>query len=128
MGQQQLLMVVLTMVLVGVAIIVGQTMFEANAINNTQSVLAHDLLFYASKARGYYWRPSYLGGAHKDFTNILNMNLFSGGENEDGYFYIVSASTDELVLEGVGKLVIGGDSIKVKVTVDERRSIIEYFN
>ena len=128
MGQQQLLMVVLTMILVGVAIVVGQTMFEANAINNTQSVLAHDLLFYASKARGYYWRPSYLGGAHKDFTNVVDMNLFSGGENDDGYFTIVSATQDQLVLEATGKLVIGGDSIKVKVTVDERRSVIEYFN
>lgn len=128
MGQQQLLMVVLSMILVGVAIVVGQTMFEANAINNTQSMLAHDLLGYASKARGYYWRPSYLGGAHKDFNNVVDMNLFSGGENDNGIFTILSTSKDEIVMEGAGKLVIGGDSIKVRITVDERRSIVEYLN
>ncbi len=116
------------MVLVGVAIVVGQTMFEANAISNTQSMLANDLLFYASKARGYYWRPSYLGGAHKNFNNIVDMNLFTGGENDNGVFSIISTTEDEIVLEGVGKIVIGGDSIKVRVTVDERRSVIEYFN
>ena len=115
------------MILVGVAIVVGQTMFEANAINNTQAMLAHDLLFYASKARGYYWRPSYLGGAHKDFNNVVGMNLFSGGDNDNGIYSILSTTKDEMVIEGVGKLVIGGDSIRVRITVDERRSIVEYF-
>ncbi len=126
MGQQQLLMVVLSMVLVGVALVVGQAMFEANAINNTQSMLAHDLLHFASKARGYYWRPSYLGGAHKDFNNVVNMNLFTGDENDNGVYSIISTTKDEMVIEGVGKLVIGGDSIKVRITVDERRSVVEY--
>ena len=127
MGQQQLLMIVLTMILVGVAIVVGQTMFEANAISNTQAMLATDLLGYASKARGYYWRPSYLGGAHKNFLNVVNMNLFSGDQNDNGIYTIISTTTDEMVIEGVGKIVIGGDSIRIRITVDERRSIVEYF-
>ena len=116
------------MVLVGVAIVVGQTMFEANAINNTQVMMANDLLQYAAKARGYYWRPSYLGGAHKDFRNLLSMQFFVTEDNDNASYALVSATKDEMVISGVGKLVIGGDSIRVRVTIDERRSTFEYLN
>jgi hypothetical protein len=126
MGQQQLLMVVLTMILVGVAIVVGQTMFEANAIQSEQTMLTHDLMHFATKARGYYWRPSYLGGAHKDFRNIVSMNMFVWDDNDNGRYYIESAEKDELVIVGVGRLVIGGDSVRVRVAIDERRSTFEY--
>ena len=128
MGQQQLLMVVLSMVLVGVAIVVGLTMVQVNAMDHTRATLTQDLLHFAGKARGYYWRPSYLGGAHRDFTNIVSMNLFVWSENENGRYYIESASKDELILAGVGNLVIGGDSVRVRVSVNERTSRIEYLN
>src|SRR3990172_3026324 len=128
MGQQQLLIVVLSMVLVGVAIVVGQTMFEANAIQSAETMLTHDLLHFATKARGYYWRPSYLGGAHKDFTNIVSMNLFVWDQNDNGSYSIESVTKDELVLVGVSSLVIGGDSIRVRVRINERRSTFEYLN
>lgn len=128
MGQQQLLMVVLSMILVGVAIVVGQTMFEANAINSEQAALTNDLMNFAMKARGYYWRPSYLGGAHRDFRNLLSMNMFVWDENENGRYYIESAAQDSLVIVGVGRMVIGGDTIRVRVSIDERRSTFEYLN
>lgn len=130
MGQQQLLMVVLSMVLIGVAIVVGMTMVQVNAIENTRAVLIHDLLTYAGKARGYYWRPPYLGGAGRDFTIVATMNVFftSGNENENGRFYIESATTDEMVLAGVGRLAIGEDSVRVRLRVNERSSQIEYLN
>lgn len=128
MGQQQLLMVVLSMVLVGVAIVVGMTMVQVNAMEHTRATLTQDLLHFAGKARGYYWRPSYLGGAHRDFTNIMSMNLFVWSENENGRYYIESATKDELILAGVGNLVIGGDSVRVRLSVNERTSRIEYLN
>ena len=128
MGQQQLLMVVLSMVLVGVAIVVGLTMVQVNAMDHTRATLTQDLLHFAGKARGYYWRPSYLGGAHRDFTNIMSMNLFVWSQNENGRYYIETASKDELILAGVGNLVIGGDSVRVRLSVNERTSRIEYLN
>lgn len=128
MGQQQLLMVVLSMVLVGVAIVVGMTMVQVNAMEHTRATLVQDLLHFAAKARGYYWRPSYLGGAHRDFTNLLSMNLFVWNTNENGRYYIESASQDELVLGGVGNLVVGGDSVRVRLRINERTSRIEYLN
>ncbi len=130
MGQQQLLMVVLSMVLIGVAIVVGLTMVQVNAIENTRAVLIHDLLMFAGKARGYYWRPPYLGGAGRDFANVANMNLFftAGNENENGRYYIESAAKDELVLAGVGRMAIGTDSVRVRLRINERSSQIEYLN
>ena len=128
MGQQQLLMVVLSMVLIGVAIVVGLTMVQANAIEASRSALVYDLLHFASKARGYYWRPSYLGGANRDFTNIASMNLFVWDSNANGRYYIESTRQDELVLVGVGHIVIGGDSITVRISVNERNSRVEYLN
>lgn len=130
MGQQQLLMVVLSMVLVGVAIVVGTTMMQVNAMENARAVLIHDLLTYAGKARGYYWRPPYLGGAGRDFTVVATMNIFftAGNQNENGRYYIESSSKDELVLGGVASLVVGDDSVRVRLRVNERSSQIEYLN
>jgi hypothetical protein len=130
MGQQQLLMVVLSMVLIGVAIVVGATMMQVNAMENMRAVLIHDLLTYAGKARGYYWRPPYLGGAGRDFNVVAGMNLFftAGNANENGRYYIESAEKDEMVMGGVGALVIGGDSVRVRLRINERSSQIEYLN
>ena len=126
MGSQDLLLAVLGMVLIGIAITVAITMFQANAIDSSRSALIEDLLFFASRAREYYWKPLSLAGGNKDFSGLTINKLSSKTENDNGRYFVESASKDELVLVGIGRVVANGsDTIEVKMRVNEQSNKIE---
>jgi hypothetical protein len=62
MGQQQLLLIVLGVIIVGIAIAVGISMFKSSAVDANRSAVASDLANLASKAQRYYRTPVELGG------------------------------------------------------------------
>ena len=62
MGQQQLLLIILGVIVVGIAVAVGITMFSDSSINANRDALASDLVNMASRAQQYYRRPTALGG------------------------------------------------------------------
>jgi hypothetical protein len=119
MGSQQLLLVVLSVVLVGVAITVAITMFHANAIESNRQSLTDDLLYYATRAREYYWRPVSLGGGGRTFVGVTLSMLSKMETNANGRYYIVTTSPNELVVMGVGKVADGPDTVQVQVVVNE---------
>jgi hypothetical protein len=128
MGQMQLLLVVLGVLLVGIAIAVGVTMFQANAVESTRNAIINDLGFFAQRARAYYNRPSTSGGGNRSFAGLTLGALSSMTENANGRYYLESATEDECVIVGVGKIVSGDDSIRVRIRINERRNIIEIIN
>jgi hypothetical protein len=128
MGQQQLLLVVLGMVLVGIAVVVAVTMFQANAIESSRNAITNDLLYFATKARGYYWRPVSFGGGNHSFAGITMGMLSSMSQNENGRYYIESNTTSEVVFVGVGLMVSGLDTVRVRMRVNEQNSVIEVLN
>jgi Tfp pilus assembly protein PilE len=62
MGQQQLLLIILGVIIVGIAIAVGITMFRDNSVSSNRDAMSTDLLHLAAKARHYYKRPTSMGG------------------------------------------------------------------
>lgn len=128
MGQMQLLLVVLGVLLVGIAIWVGVTMFQANAIESTRNAIINDLGFFATRARTYYNTPTSSGGGAKSFVGITIRTLAGFTENVNAVYSIESTSADECVILGVGKIVSDADSIRVRMRVNERRNIIEIIN
>lgn len=128
MGQQQLLLVVLGMILVGIAIVVAVTMFQSNAIESSRAAIINDLLYFASKARQYYWKPVNLGGGNRSFAGIDFHTLSTLTENVNGRYYLESASANEVVLVGVGRMVSGEDSVRVRMRINEKKNLIEIIN
>ena len=63
MGQQQLLLIILGVIVVGIAVAVGITMFQDNAISANRDAVTNDLVNLAARAQQYYRRPTALGGA-----------------------------------------------------------------
>ena len=53
MGQQQLLLIVLGVIIVGIAIAVGITMFKTNAQSSNRDQVINDLQNLAAKAQQY---------------------------------------------------------------------------
>jgi len=70
MGQQQLLLIVLSVIIVGVAIAVGVTQFQSNAVESNRQAVISDLVQYSAKAQRFYRTPSQLGGGSQSFTGF----------------------------------------------------------
>jgi hypothetical protein len=129
MGQTQLLLVILGLLLVGVAIYVGVSMFEANTIENTRNAIIGDLNAFAARAHAYYWKPISQGGGDKSFANVTLRIIFPMGENNNARYYLESTNQDQAVIVGVGKVVAGnGDSVRVRIRITEPRNWIEILN
>lgn len=69
MGMQQILLIVLSVIIVGVAVAVGITMFGTQAVNANRSAIAGDLNIFAASALAYYKTPSSMGGGERSFTS-----------------------------------------------------------
>jgi len=129
MGQTQLLLVILGVLLVGIAIFVGISMFEANAVENSRTAIMADLNAFASRAHAYYWKPTTQGGDNKSFTGVTLRLIFPLAENNNARYYLESASQDQCIIDGVGKVVASnGDSVRVRIRITEPRNYIEILN
>lgn len=75
MGQQQLLLLVLGIVIVGIAIVVGINAYSENSVKSNWDALLQDALRVASDAQAWKGKPELFGGspdANKtDSTNFL---------------------------------------------------------
>ncbi len=124
MGQQQLLLIILGTIIVGVAISVGVTMFVDNATSSNRDAVTMDLLNLASKAQAYYRKPEMMGGGGYSFegltTDAAGMSkLTSKPTNTNGAYAVMTAGTaTSVVLKGVGvERGTNGSAIEVRISV-----------
>jgi hypothetical protein len=129
MGQTQLFLVVLGMMLIGIAIYVGVSIFSANTVEDSRNAIVVDLQNFAGRANAFYWKPTTQGGGGKSFSGITMSHVFPMNENSNAKYYIESAQDDQCVIDGVGKVVTtNGDSIRVRIRVTTQRNIVEILN
>lgn len=110
MGQQQLLLIILGVIIVGVAIAVGITLFKDSAVSTNRDGMANDLLHLAVKARHFYKRPATMGGGGNSFTGITVITAIVGANfatNDNGTYSIKSGTTSTTItFVGTGKAVL----------------------
>ena len=70
MGQQQLLLLVLGIVIVGLAVVVGIQAFGENQKKSNQDALVNDGVRIASDAQAWALKPSAFGGGNGTFTGV----------------------------------------------------------
>jgi len=70
MGQQQLLLVILVTIIVGIATVVAINTFGSAADNANLDAVRNDMAQIASSAQGYYIKPGALGGGGNTFTGL----------------------------------------------------------
>lgn len=129
MGQTQLLLVVLGMMLVGIAIYVGVSIFSANTVEDTRNAIIVDLQNFAVRANAYYWKPVTQGGGGKSFEDLTLSKIYPMAENVNARYAIESTQDDQCVILGVGKIITtNGDSIRVRIRVTTERNIVEIVN
>lgn len=114
-GQQQLLLVVLGVIVVGIAIAIALSIFREHAIVEKRDMLANECMNLGQVAMEYFRKPVNFGGGGRKFTGWQIPPRLVVSEN--GSF---SADVYEsyIVITGTGNEVITGtDSIKVQVTI-----------
>lgn len=68
MGQQQLLLVILVTIIVGIATVVAINTFGTAADQANIDAVNNDIATLASAAQGFYMRPTMLGGGGRTFN------------------------------------------------------------
>ena len=68
MGQQQLLLIVLGVIIVGIAVVVGINLFNANAEESAKDTLVSEGTNLGALAQQFYKKPVALGGGGNSFT------------------------------------------------------------
>lgn len=91
MGQQQLLLIILGVIIVGIAVAVGITMFTGGARDANRDQVFNDLANIAARAQGYYRRPGAMGGGGNSFVNFKLSAVDTG--NANGSYGIVTGTT-----------------------------------
>jgi len=71
MGQQQILLIVLALIIVGAAIVSGIILFGTNAVMANRDSISAELHTLAAIAMQYYLKPAEIGGGGNSFTNWL---------------------------------------------------------
>ncbi len=124
MGLQNLFYIMLGLIIVGIAIAVAVIMFQGNAADANRKAIVQDLQYYATRARAYYARPASAAGGNRSFVGLTITRLLPHATNENGRFYIESATEDELVIVGIGNILVEEDSIQVRMTMNEKNQTI----
>ena len=116
MGQQQLLLIVLGVIIVGIAIVVGINLFNANAVSSNRDAVISDLNNLAAMAHQYYMKPGTMGGGGNSYLNFAMPTGLSS--NANGTYTISTAgSSTGIVFQGVGTQLVGSNKVTAKINV-----------
>lgn len=121
MGTQQILLIVLSVIIVGVAIAVGISMFNNQAYNSNKTAIAADAQSFATQVVQYYKTPVSQGGGGNNLAAADTLGGFIGWAgttttNENGT-YTISRSSDVATITGVGSATKGGLNPKIVTTI-----------
>ncbi|MGD0036161.1 MAG: hypothetical protein ABSC53_02565 [Bacteroidota bacterium] len=104
MGQQQLLLIILGVIIVGIAIAVGLSLFSAQSVQANHDAIINDLNNIAANAYQFYIRPASMGGGANSYTNYTIPSRMSSNENGA---YTVNANGNTCTITGTSASVSG---------------------
>ena len=98
MGQQQLLLIVLGVIVVGIAVVVGINLFNANAVSSNRDGVVSDLNNLGAMAQQFYKKPTSMGGGGNTFTGFaLPTELDSTANGSYTAGFVVAAQSVTIV-------------------------------
>jgi len=101
MGQQQLLLIILGVIVVGIAIAVGISLFSAQSVQSNKDAIINDLNNIGAHAYQYKIRPSSMGGGEGNYKNFKLPTKLAENENAT---YVATATDSTVVLTATSKL------------------------
>ena len=99
MGQQQLLLIVLGVIVVGIAVVVGINLFNANATSANRDGVISDLNNLGAMAQQYYKKPTSMGGGGNTFTS---WSIPTGLDSTANGTYAPTVGAQSVTIVGTG--------------------------
>lgn len=98
MGQQQLLLIVLGVIIVGIAVVVGINIFSASAESSAQDAVVSDCTTIGAMAQQYYRKPVAMGGGGNSFVGFTIPTKLAS--NPNGTYVASAASAASITITG----------------------------
>jgi hypothetical protein len=133
MVNQQKLLYIAGLIVVGAAILVGIQNFESSSRDASINALTLDLLNIATRLQANYFKPKCLAGGNHSFSGIATdssarQQFFIKPKSINGSFKIVSADDKVLVIQAIGKDDYDGDgqnfTVEMKVFADSVETVV----
>ena len=121
MGQQQLLLIILGVIIVGIAIAVGLSLFSAQSVQSNRDAMINDLNNLAAQAYQFYIRPTSMGGGQSDYTTFTIPTKMQ--TNENGTYTVSSHTTTTIVFLATSAQ---NSSNTIKVTIDQNGKLTSW--
>ncbi len=102
MGQQQLLLIILGVIIVGIAIAVGVAQFSAHSTQANKDGVTSSLVEIAANAYQYKIRPPTMGGGGGDYSTYTIPSKMAADPN--GTYTIGSAASTSIQLLGTSSI------------------------
>ncbi len=132
MGQQQILLIVLGIIIVGIAIVIGINSFQSKAVQANRDAVIIDLNYLASDAQAYYKKTTTYGGGEQSFIGYdLPEQLKT---NDNGTYSLISTQPQNVTIEGVGVEKEGNlgcgqpNNIKYRIVVAPTKTTLQKVN
>ena len=115
MGQQQLLLIVLGVIIVGIAVVVGINLFNANAEESTKDTIASEATNLGAMCLQYFKKPLALGGGGNSFAGFVTPPALA--TTTSGTYVVTPNGTTDCVIVGTPNATAGYDwTVTVTVT------------
>jgi len=132
MGQQQILLLILGVIIVGIAIILGIGNFHSKAVQANRDAVIIDLNYLASDAQAYYKKTLTYGGGEQSF---MGYDIPSPLKNNDnGTYSVITAQPQEITIEGIGVEKEGelgctqSNNIEYRIIVETNKTTLQKIN
>jgi hypothetical protein len=117
MGQQQLLLIVLGVIVVGIAVVVGINLFTANAVSANRDGVVADLNNLGAMAQQYYRKPISMGGGGNTFTGTTAWAIPTKMDTTPNGTYAATVAAQTVTIVGTGNEQNAGSAIKHTATI-----------
>jgi Tfp pilus assembly protein PilE len=101
MGQQQLLLVILVTIIVGIATVVAINTFSSASEQANLDAVRNDMTQIASAAHSYYMKPTMLGGGGNSFQSITFNDITFAADSVTGSGLIAANANGIYTLSGI---------------------------
>jgi hypothetical protein len=99
MGQSQLLIIALSVLIIGIAILAGTGFFSADDVEANKKAMMNDILHVAISARRYYARPATLAGGNYTYSGYVVPVRYQSTDN--GMYSASLVNPQVLAIKGV---------------------------
>ncbi|HMU42055.1 MAG TPA: hypothetical protein PKA80_02035 [Ignavibacteriaceae bacterium] len=126
MGQQQLLLIVVGLIVVAIAVAFAITLFRQHAADTKRDIVMNECMNLGNMAMTFYEKPKTFGGGGFSFEGWDIPDQLA--TTSSGY-YVASVEASKVIIIGTGNDVVNDDdSVKVQTTVEPNSVTSEILN